>query len=51
MAPLLAFPLATTILHHFGWRAIFVGFGLLGFLWLPLWLRTRQPAAGLTGAW
>lgn len=50
MAPLLAFPLATAILHQFGWRAIFVGFGLLGFLWLPLWLRVRQPAAPAVGA-
>ncbi|MBL8214471.1 MAG: MFS transporter [Bryobacterales bacterium] len=44
MAPLLAFPLATGILQQFGWRAIFVGFGLLGFLWLPLWLRVAWPA-------
>ena len=42
--PILAFPLAYFLAAHFGWRAIFIAFGLFGFLWLPLWLRTREPA-------
>ena len=44
-APMIAFPCASWILHQFGWRAIFIGFGLLGFLWLPFWWRLEEPAA------
>jgi MFS transporter, ACS family, solute carrier family 17 (sodium-dependent inorganic phosphate cotransporter), other len=42
-APIVAFPLAALLLHQLGWRAIFYVFGLLGFLWLPLWLQTEEP--------
>lgn len=41
--PILAFPLASWLLVHFGWRAIFLGFGVIGFLWLPLWWRSAEP--------
>ncbi len=41
--PIIAFPLASLLLHHYGWRAIFLGFTLLGFLWLPFWLRYEEP--------
>ncbi len=37
-APLLAGSLAT----RFGWRAAFVATGILGFLWIPLWLGTAR---------
>lgn len=40
--PILAFPLASWLLAQFGWRAIFLVFGAVGFLWLPLWLRTAE---------
>lgn len=44
--PILAFPLASWLLAEFGWRAIFLGFGAIGFLWLPFWLRAAEPARG-----
>jgi ACS family hexuronate transporter-like MFS transporter len=37
-APLLAGAVAV----RFGWRAAFVATGLLGFLWIPLWLATAR---------
>lgn len=46
--PILAVPAATWLLHRFGWPAIFYSFGLIGFLWLPLWLRV--PDGGSPGA-
>lgn len=51
-APLIAFPVASFLALHFGWRAIFVAFGLAGLLWLPLWLRVAEPAgpAGAAGS-
>ena len=39
--PVLAVPLASYLLHQFGWRAIFYAFGLAGFLWLPWWRRVE----------
>ena len=36
--PILAFPLASALLHAFGWRAVFFVFAILGFIWLPFWL-------------
>ncbi len=39
--PVLAVPLASYLLHQFGWRAIFYTFGLAGFLWLPWWRRVE----------
>ena len=35
---ILAPPLATWVALSHGWRWAFVGTGLLGFLWIPLWL-------------
>ncbi len=35
---IIAFPLASAIAAVWGWRAIFVGFSLIGLLWLPFWL-------------
>lgn len=46
--PVLAFPAAAFIAAQFGWRAIFIVFGLLGFLWLPWWLRVGEPPADAT---
>lgn len=48
--PVLAFPVAAFLAAQFGWRSIFVVFGLLGFLWLPLWLRVREPGAPMPSA-
>lgn len=36
--PIIAFPLASAILHAWGWHAIFFLFALLGVIWLPFWL-------------
>jgi MFS transporter, ACS family, aldohexuronate transporter len=37
-------PLAVPwITLHFGWRAAFIGTGLIGFLWVVLWLAMYQP--------
>jgi len=36
--PILAFPLASALLHAFGWRSVFYVFAILGFVWLPFWL-------------
>jgi sugar phosphate permease len=36
--PIVAFPLASLILHAWGWHAIFYLFALLGVIWLPFWL-------------
>lgn len=36
--PILAFPLASLLLHALGWRSVFFIFALLGGLWLPFWL-------------
>ncbi len=46
---LVASPLISAWLGvHYGWRAPFIATGALGFLWIPLWLRTvrRVPPAG-----
>jgi MFS transporter, ACS family, D-galactonate transporter len=40
--PIVAFPLASAILHAWGWHAIFYLFAGLGVLWLPFWLRGTQ---------
>ena len=37
--PILAFPLASALLHAFGWRSVFFIFAILGWLWLPFWLK------------
>jgi ACS family hexuronate transporter-like MFS transporter len=44
---ILAPPLATAIALAYGWRNAFVMTGLLGFLWIPLWLAAARgsPAA------
>jgi ACS family hexuronate transporter-like MFS transporter len=34
--------LAGTLAMRFGWRAAFVATGVLGFLWIPLWLVTAR---------
>jgi ACS family hexuronate transporter-like MFS transporter len=42
-------PLWIGVAYHYSWRMPFVMVGLLGFLWIPLWLyvnRTIQPAFG-----
>ena len=36
--PILAFPLASVLLHAFGWRSVFFVFAFFGFIWLPFWL-------------
>lgn len=36
--PIIAFPLASAILHAWGWHAIFFLFAILGVIWLPFWL-------------
>jgi ACS family hexuronate transporter-like MFS transporter len=43
----LAPPVATLLAVRYGWRNAFVLTGLLGLLWIPLWLRTSRlaPAA------
>jgi MFS family permease len=40
--PIIAFPLASVILHAWGWPAIFYLFAGLGLLWLPFWLAGTQ---------
>jgi MFS family permease len=35
---IIAFPLASSILSLWGWRAVFFAFAFLGAIWLPLWL-------------
>ena len=35
---IIAFPLASTLMSLWGWRAIFFAFAFLGGIWLPLWL-------------
>ncbi len=44
---ILAPPLGTWIALRYGWRSTFIFAGMLGFLWIPLWLWTsrRIPAA------
>jgi ACS family glucarate transporter-like MFS transporter len=42
--PIIAFPLASAILHAWGWPAIFYLFAGLGLLWLPFWLMGTQDA-------
>jgi MFS family permease len=37
-------PLASLILANFGWRAVFVIFATIGFLWLPAWQRAAEDA-------
>jgi MFS transporter, ACS family, hexuronate transporter len=47
----LAPPLVTVLLLHYGWRFAFVAVGLAGFVWLALWLpmyRTPAPSKHLT---
>ncbi len=39
---MLAPPLATWIAVTYGWRQAFVVTGILGLLWIPLWLRTAR---------
>jgi ACS family hexuronate transporter-like MFS transporter len=50
-----AFPLVTWLLLHFGWKATFLVTGGLGFGWLLLWLRYykdgQSPAAVQTISW
>lgn len=48
--PVVAFPLAAWLAASFGWRAVFIVFGLAGFLWLPLWLRAGNGPAGADAA-
>ncbi|MCC6590250.1 MAG: MFS transporter [Bryobacterales bacterium] len=40
--PVLAVPLASLLLHQFGWPAIFYTFGALGLTWLPMWWRNAE---------
>jgi ACS family hexuronate transporter-like MFS transporter len=40
----LAPPLATWLALHYGWRWAFWLTGLVGFLWIPLWLRASRLA-------
>jgi ACS family glucarate transporter-like MFS transporter len=35
---LLSVPVMAILITHFGWRLAFVGIGILGILWTPLWL-------------
>ena len=37
-------PLATWLALRYGWRWAFVGAGILGFLWIPLWLGVAKKA-------
>ncbi len=39
MAP----PVVWWLTSHFGWRAAFIGLGLLGFVWLAVWLMLYDP--------
>jgi len=41
----LGFPLGSWIIRVWGWPAIFYVFGLLGIVWIFLWLRFAQPDA------
>lgn len=43
----LAFPVMAALIGLVGWRLAFVGIGVLGLIWLPLWLMTYRddPAA------
>lgn len=41
--PIVAIPLASLILHHWGWRAVFWTFGAIGFAWLPFWRALDEP--------
>lgn len=40
----LAPPIATSLALAYGWRSAFVCTGLLGFLWIPLWLAVGRGA-------
>jgi len=41
-------PLATWFALRYGWRSAFIATGMLGFIWIPLWLRVSRlaPAVG-----
>jgi ACS family hexuronate transporter-like MFS transporter len=43
----LAPPVATSLALAYGWRQAFVLTGLLGFLWIPLWLLAARGANGM----
>ncbi|HKD53363.1 MAG TPA: MFS transporter [Steroidobacteraceae bacterium] len=36
------------LMAHFGWRAVFVGIGLVSLLWVPAWMKWRPRGAGLS---
>jgi MFS transporter, ACS family, D-galactonate transporter len=38
---------AGLLMTHLGWRAVFVGIGLVSLLWVPAWLKWRPQSAGL----
>ena len=44
----LAPPIATAIFIRSGWRAAFLLTGVIGLVWIPLWLRTAPPRAAST---
>jgi MFS transporter, ACS family, D-galactonate transporter len=47
----LAFPIMAALIGWLGWRFAFVGIGILGFLWVPLWLWAyRDDPRGHPGA-
>ena len=46
----LAPPIATAIFVRAGWRAAFIVTGVIGLLWIPLWLRVAPRAAASTPA-
>jgi ACS family hexuronate transporter-like MFS transporter len=46
----LAPPIATWIFVRSGWRPAFVATGIIGLLWIPLWLWLRPRAAGTHAA-
>ena len=48
LGPALGIFLGGAVVAHFGWRPFFIGLGIVGLLWLPLWLRwmPRTPNFG-----
>ena len=43
MSIALTTPLVAWVVLHVGWRASFIIFGSLGFVWLALWMKWFQP--------